>query len=397
MRFAAILSAVAAVGVAAGLGGCGVIPTSGPAAMDIRGERAFAPDDLLYGVVKLTPATVNIMAQYEPRAIGAAFPDRRPAPEIRFGIGDIVSVSVFEAAAGGLFIPTEAGVRPGNFVTLPNQPVDTSGNITMPYAGAIPTRGKTPSEVQNTIIERIRNRAIEPQVVVALVEAHSSLISVLGEVTTPARFAANPDGERLLDAITRAGGPKGQGFETWVMLERGGKRAIAPFGALVYEPANNIWAHPGDTIYLYREPQIFLAFGASGLQGQFPFERWRISLSEAVAKAGGLLDVQADPGSVFLYRPLPRATAEALGVDCSKMTGAMIPVIFSVDFRDPGGYFLANKLQMQNSDVIFVANASSVDVTKFLNYVRTMIATVNEGAVATTNVYITRAVVRNPP
>ena len=42
------------------------------------------------------------------------------------------------------------------------------------------------------------------------------------------------------------------------MLERRGRRAMSPFGALLYEPVNNIWTHPGDTIYLYREPQTFL-------------------------------------------------------------------------------------------------------------------------------------------
>src|SRR5215471_12236648 len=37
--------------------------------------------------------------------------------------------------AGGLFIPLEAGIRPGNFIRLPNQAVDNNGNITVPYAG----------------------------------------------------------------------------------------------------------------------------------------------------------------------------------------------------------------------------------------------------------------------
>ena len=56
--------------------------------------------------------------------------------------------------------------------------------------------------------------------------------------------------------------PRAKALTTWVMLERGGRRATAPFGALVYEPSNNIWVHPNDTIYLYREPQTFVAFGA---------------------------------------------------------------------------------------------------------------------------------------
>ena len=79
--------------------------------------------------------------------------------------------------------------------------------------------------------------------------------------------------------LTRAGGPKSQGFDEWVLVDREGKRGLAPFGALVYEPSNNIWVHPHDTVYIYREPQTFLVFGASGTQGQYPFDAWRLSLS----------------------------------------------------------------------------------------------------------------------
>ena len=137
-----------------------------------------------------------------------------------------------------------------------------------------------------------------------------------------------------------------------VMLERRGRRATAPFGALVYQPANNVFAHPGDTIYVYSEPQTFLAFGASGTQGQFKFEAWRISLVEAVAKAAGLKDEQADPTFVFLYRGETREVAEQLGVDCSKFSGPIIPVIYNINLRDPAGYFLAANFEVRNKDVI---------------------------------------------
>ena len=41
-----------------------------------------------------------------------------------------MSVTIFEAEARGLFVPSEAGARPGNFVMLPEQIVDSNGNIT---------------------------------------------------------------------------------------------------------------------------------------------------------------------------------------------------------------------------------------------------------------------------
>ena len=171
------------------------------------------------------------------------------------------------------------------------------------------------------------------------------------------------------------------------MLERNGRRALAPFGSLLYEPANNIPVHPNDTIYLYREPQTFLAFGALGNQQQIPFGAWRITLAEAVAKAGGLKDDQADPASVFLYRGETREVAEAMGIDCSKFQGVIIPVIYNINLRNPGSYFLATTIEMRNKDVIYVSNSVSVEATKFLLYIRTLNATAQDPINTAINAY----------
>ena len=184
-------------------------------------------------------------------------------------------MTIFEASSGGLFIPAEGSVRPGNFITIPAQAVDVNGNISIPYAGAIRARGRTQVEVQQAIVDALKDRAIEPQAVVSVVEQRTSLITVVGDVARSSRIPAQLTPERILDAITRAGGPAGPGPDIWVMLERDGRRGMAPFGALVYEPANNIYVHPNDTIYLYREPQTFLAFGAFGNQQQNSF--WNLA------------------------------------------------------------------------------------------------------------------------
>jgi polysaccharide export outer membrane protein len=385
---------------ALGLASCGtyLLPADGPNALVIRSQQTWNGPP--YGLVKLTPEVVQTVEEFGPRSLTGIFGDRRPPPEIKFGIGDVISVTIFEAAAGGLFIPSEAGVRPGNFVTLPNQPVDTKGFISVPYAGLVPTNGKTPSQVEQEIVDRIRNRAIEPQVVVALVTQNTSLVTVIGEVnsqnTPSGRLPAVPAGEHLLDYITRAGGLRDQGQDLWVVVERHGQRAAVPFGAVIYEPGNNIWIWPDDTIYVYKEPQTYLAFGATGQQGQFQFSAgsqssaWRMTLAEGVAAAGGLLDAQADPGSVFLYRRVPRELAEKLGVDCSKMKGPTVPVVFSVSFVDPAGYFLASRFQMHNKDTIFVANAQSVEITKFTTFLNSLLTVPDDLTVIGNNIQVWR-------
>ena len=62
--------------------------------------------------------------------------------------------------------------------------------------------------------------------------------------------------------------------------------------------------------------------------------------------------------------------------------------------RDPSGYFLATQMQIQNKDVLYVSNATTVEATKFLEYVRLIVGTVNDPIVAATNVYILKGLIQ---
>lgn len=145
------------------------------------------------------------------------------------------------------------------------------------------------------------------------------------------------------------------------------------------EPLNNIYTQPNDTIYVFSDPPTFLAFGATGQQGQYNFDVDHLSLAEAVAKAGGLLDNQADPRTVFLYRNESQALASSLGINISKyQPEERVPIIYQVDLHDPKGFFAASRLQMQNKDIIYVANSGSVEISKVLQFVRIGVAAVRE-------------------
>ena len=98
----------------------------------------------------------------------------------------------------------------------------------------------------------------------------------------------------------------------------------------------------------------------------------------------------ADPGSVFLYRREPRELAEKLGVDCSKMDGPTVPIVYTVSFVDPAGYFLATQVQMHNKDVLFAANAQSVGIEKFTTLLNNVISVPNSVALAGQNFNIWR-------
>jgi len=373
-------------------GGCALMPVSGPQSWDVWAGQ-HDPKNLPYAFVRITPKVADVLGKAAPRLVGE-FPDRSRPKDVRFGIGDVVGVTIFEASSGGLFIPAEAGVRPGNFIAIPAQTVDVNGNITIPYAGAIRARGRTQAEIQQAIVDALKDRAIEPQAIVSLADQRTSLITVLGDVGRAGRLPAQLTPERILDTLSRAGGTSGPGPDEWVMLERDGRRALSPFGALIYEPANNIYIHPNDIIYVYREPQTYLTFGALGQQQQIPFGTWRITLAEAVAKAGGLPDGAADPASVFLYRGETRDVAEAIGIDASKFQGPIIPVIYNINFRNPASYFLATTFEMRNKDVIYVSNSVSTEASKFLTYIRLVNATLNDPISSAINGYTLKNIIQ---
>jgi polysaccharide biosynthesis/export protein len=386
--------ALAATGL---LCGC-ALPVSGPESWDITSGQSD-PKNLVYGLVRLTPRTVEIMAANEPQIAGA-FADKRGPEAIRFGVGDILTITIFESGPGGLFTPPESVLRTGNYVTLPPQSVDDHGNISVPYAGSIRARGRTAIELQQAIVVALENAALKPQVVVSLVDQRASSYTVLGDVRLAGRYAASASGERILDAIARAGGLTGPGNESWVVFERGGRRALAPFGAIVDVTANNIYVRAHDIIYVFREPQTFLAFGAfgqstggGGKQGQWPFDAWRVTLSEAIAKANGLADGSADPASVFLYRGETRPVAELLGVDVSKFDGPIIPIVYNIDLRNPAGYFLASKFAMRNKDVLYVSNASAVETAKLLSFIRLVVNTANDPIIAANGAFALKAAI----
>src|SRR5262245_16197089 len=98
MRLKSVLAIAWCLLGATALGGCGFIPMSGPASIDVQSQNSTT---LPFAVVKLDGNAVQALQKYEPNDLPGIFSDSRPPASIRFGIGDIVSVTVFEAAAGG--------------------------------------------------------------------------------------------------------------------------------------------------------------------------------------------------------------------------------------------------------------------------------------------------------
>jgi polysaccharide export outer membrane protein len=310
-----------------------------------------------------------------------------PAPKI--GIGDAVSISIWEAAGGGLFGTSPiTGVSPGSrSVTIPEQVVARDGAITVPFAGRVPAAGRSLVEVQQTIEKRLAEKAIEPQVIVTLTKSITDAATVSGEVVAGARVPLSVNGDHLLDVIALAGGAKSPVYETFVKLSRNGVTATIPLDTLVSQPAENIYVWPGDVVTLVRIPQSFTVFGAAGDNNQVTFNAEEITLAEALAKARGLQDMRADPAGVFLFRFEPPHVVGAIGAPVLG-TGPdrTSPVVYRLDLSDAHSYFLAQRFPIEDKDVIYVANARLNELQKFFTLLNTITGPVITGIVVSGSV-----------
>ncbi len=357
--------------LAAGLAGCGpFLSESGPGRQAVMMQASTTASNpsppLPYVLVPVNAGTLPDLSVplLQPGFRATAGDYGRPGT---IGVGDDLGVTIFESGPGGLFITDRPENPSGNSVTLPSQQVDGSGSIVIPFGGVVPVTGHTPAEVEREIVRRLSGRALDPQVVVTILNRRAGIINVVGDVGGAARFSLDPGGETLLGAIARAGGPRFPDYETTITLQRDGATQKARLSEVVERPDQNLTLVPGDTIYVSHDADFFLALGATGqatslgpLDRRIAFGGTTISLADALAKAGGLEDDRANARACFVYR---------LNHKHDSQTPTTVPSIYLLDLRDPVGYFYASKFVMHPEDVIFVSNAPMIDLAKFLSLV----------------------------
>lgn len=337
------------------------------------GER-----DLPFVLIDINKPTVDILTKKAKTSyFKGELTDRRSAADIRIGLGDVIRVTIFEAGSGGLFVPTGGTLNSGNFVSIPDQEVDRTGSISVPYAardgdgGVIRVYNRRPIEVQAEIEARLADRAIEPQVVVTVANRSSDLFSVIGDVNAPGRFKVPQGGIRILDAIGMAGGPKSSEYDTLITLQRSSSTGTARMSTLIEQPENNVYVRPKDVISLKKEERYVNVFGATGEQDRLPFNAEKLTLADALARTKGLDSERADPRSVVLFRWEDQETIRKLGSSLKGFADRdTIPTVYRVNMDRPEGFFLAQHLPLESDDMIYVSSHPFTDVTKVLAVLR---------------------------
>ena len=69
-------------------------------------------------------------------------------------------------------------------------------------------------------------------------------------------------------------------------------------------------------------------------------------------------------------------------------------MIYTINLRDPAGYFLASSFEMRNKDILYVSNSFSVESTKFMTYLNTLNATIQAPITTVTSAYGLRNIIQ---
>ena len=376
---------LAAVGA---LAGCAALPNSGPSASDVATLQAGSGQVPRYMIVDVNGRALEALKRRGFASFATTFGDRKIAAEPVIGVGDSVIVTVWEASAGGLFSPSQASAVASNMAsagansaTIPEQVVGRDGRITIPFAGRIAVAGKTTRAVQHAIEQALDGKSIQPQVLVNVTKFVSNSVSVDGEVTASARVPLSVKGDRVLDVIAEAGGIKYPVNETFVELTRGSNTSRVPLITIINNPRENIYLHPNDDLTLVRDPQTFIAYGATGKNAEIPFQADGITLAQALAKAGGLLDNRSDPRGVFVFRYEKEPVARRLNPSSPLVySGRLTPVVYRLNLADPNSLFMEQSFRMANRDLLYVSNSPSTDLQKVFGIFSGGIGTLSSAA-----------------
>ncbi|MFL2825652.1 MAG: polysaccharide biosynthesis/export family protein [Coraliomargaritaceae bacterium] len=339
------------------------LPDSGPSRNDIQSEAKRSYKDSLQ-LIKISSDNIASLGSQRVESINPDFKNVFSDKEGHIlGIGDRLLISIWEASGDGLFSTTEKKQ------TDIEATIDEEGRIFIPYVGLIQVAGEGIENLRKIISLGLEGKALEPQVQVKLLSNISNTIVTIGEVAKPGMYPIPVGGIQLLEALSLAGGSQLQTFETLISVVRGEQKAEIRLDAVLADSNNDIWLQANDTLQVTSKPKHFTALGAVRGQKRYTFESEFLSMSEALAQAGGLMDDISDSSGVFLFRFESMAILQDNGFELASTAqdNLKIPVIYQMDLSKAESFFLASQFMLQDKDLIYVSTAPAREYNKFLD------------------------------
>lgn len=350
-------------------------PSDGPNVSDIYNAKVAGTNERIQ-VVELAKAPMGVTSSaplsYFPSDKGLSTMHSGGYMDQRLRRGDVIEVTIIDTGEEALFSSANSKT-----LNLGRFTVDSSGAVTLPFVGRQRVLESTPESLQAQIVNGLRGTAVNPQAIVTVVEKPTSGIVVNGDVRAAGRFPLTARKERVLDAIALAGGASSAPGSTTITLMRGKQRVDVPLARLLEDDSQNVYLLPNDQVFVESDSPTFTAIGAFKSAGEFEFEQGKLTLAQALARAGGLLDDRADARNFYVFRNQV-FFQQPESVD--PKTGALPivttkPVIYRVNLHDVANFALMQQFKMQDGDMLYASNARLVDAAKLITVFQKSAAT----------------------
>ena len=365
------------------LGGCSTLPRDGPTGSNVERNATTAEAAGAYAIVDLDYATSERIKALPPRFLGSLASGTSESVSNLIGTGDTLAIAIFEPGGSLFGSGSSSGNNRSGNQALPPITVDSSGSVTVPFAGAVPVAGLSTTQAAAAIRRALVGKVANPQVVVSIADNAFNAVTVLGEVRQPGRKPLSTNADRILDIIAASGGVARPPEDVQVVIQRNSQTFTAPLTAVTTEFGENIRLARGDQVNLVYKPRRYSTFGALGAVSQTEMGAGPLSLAGAISKVSGLDTNSANARAVLVFRFERPEVAEALGIR-QAATPRGVPMVYRLNLEEAEGFFIANNFQVQAEDILYVPRSGSAELGKFFTLIRTISGVIYDISVTNT-------------
>ncbi len=258
--------------------------------------------------------------------------------DYKVGVGDILNVIVFDhpeltMPAGTQLSAEETGFR-----------VQSDGTFFYPFIGQVQARGKAPETIRADVTERLSEFIPDPQLEVRVAAFNSQSVVVSGEVKAPKRLVLTTVPVTLVEAVTAAGGASEFGDMRRISIQRGGARYTVDLDGYLSGGIqnNNPTLRSGDVVNVpRRRAEEAYLLGQVQKPNIIDLSREPVTLTQALTRQGGLIEVRADARGVFVFR--------------TRRPGVI--TVFQLETTSPTGMLLGTRFVLEPADVIYIVRS----------------------------------------
>jgi polysaccharide export outer membrane protein len=287
------------------------------------------------------------------------------------GVGDVLQITIWDhpelTAAQGAQMQTNGHPYDpaAGFV------IDNNGNVQIPYAGSVHLAGLRIDQAQQVVYASLVKAFVKPQVTVRVASFRAKQVYVDGEVHTPGGVSISDIPMTLYEAISGAGGFASTADQSRMILVRDGVSYRLNLSHMLERDQNpaNILLKDGDMLKVVSRDDngVFVMGEVNKPVTAIPLKNGILTLSDALSQAGSLNTSTADAAQLYVVRG----------------SQGVAPQVFHLDAHSPVSMVLANQLELQPKDVVYVDGNGLVRISRVLSLLLPAINAGLTGAIVT--------------